>query len=60
MSARYQNGGNLRIKFGGFNKTFNAVAGVWVGARVGVYALSKRKSQGYAKFAYFVVKNKNV
>jgi len=59
LKARY-NAGNLLCKFTlngkSFGKAFYAQEGVWVGAKMGVYALSRTQSKGFARFTGFSVK----
>lgn len=59
VSAKYEEYQKLayRYTFGGsaFTHKFYATPGVWVGAKMGVYARSSAQSKGYATFKYFRV-----
>ena len=57
MSARYEDKNKLtyRFTFGGsaFTHKFYADKGVWTGAKIGIYARSRKDSTGSATFKYF-------
>ncbi len=57
MSARYEDKNKLtyRFTFGGsaFTHKFYADKGVWTGAKIGIYARSRKDSPGSATFKYF-------
>ena len=61
LVARYEERHRLSFKFylgeSEYTQKFYAAAGVWTGAKIGIYALSRALSGGYAKFKYFRVKN---
>lgn len=62
-SVRYEEKNRMtyRFSFGGsaFTHKFYASAGVWVGAKLGIYCRSSEKeSGGYALYKYFKVKKK--
>lgn len=65
ISARYEERHKLAVKytFGGsaFTRKFYAEGGKWVGAKLGIYALSRAEnSKGYATFKFFRVTPKNI
>lgn len=57
LSAKLENPDRLAYKFTfgkvAFTHIFYAVAGVWTGAKIGVYARSSTQSKGSATFKYF-------
>ncbi len=59
ISARYEERHKLAVKytFGGsaFTKKFYAAPGVWVGAKLGIYARANSISKGNATFKFFRV-----
>lgn len=61
ISAKYENTDKLTYKFtfGGtaFTHKFYASEGVWIGAKIGIYAKSSAQSKGYATFKFFRVVN---
>ena len=59
LSAKYEERHRLSFKFTfgkvAFTHKFYASAGVWTGAKVGVYARSEAESKGFATYKYFRV-----
>ncbi len=60
LTAGYEEYHKLSYKFGFvggvYDYKFYATPGVWVGAKLGMYARSSEKNGGYATFKYFRVK----
>lgn len=63
LSAKYENHDLLSYKFSSCGKTFDhkfyASRGVWTGAKIGIFARSDSKSDGFATFEYFRVNSTN-
>lgn len=59
ISVRYEDRHKMTFKFtsGGsaFTHKYEASAGIWTGARIGIYARSDKQSKGFATFKYFKV-----
>ena len=57
ISAKYEEKNRLSYKFTfgkvAFTHKFYASPGVWTGAKIGIYALSKTNSKGSGTFKFF-------